>query len=98
MNNNKRIVNDIIDDFLGCYNIKKNDAVKMIEKSMFYKLLKENPDYIYKYDSEYWTENIIIENNIQFTDGQECANAMRSIRFLFQKYRKDDDEIEEYEE
>ncbi|MED3932999.1 hypothetical protein [Priestia megaterium] len=48
----------IRDDLMQEFNLNHTEAEEMIQKSIIIKLLKDNPDYVYHYDAEYWAKSI----------------------------------------
>ncbi|MEE3897543.1 hypothetical protein [Priestia megaterium] len=46
------------DDLMQEFALNSAEAEEMIQKSVIMKLIKENPDYVYHYDAEYWAKSI----------------------------------------
>jgi len=54
----KEFISYIKDDLMEFFDISDEEADKMISKSVFMELLKNDPDYVYHYEAEYWAHYI----------------------------------------
>ncbi|MED3865425.1 hypothetical protein P4572_19150 [Priestia megaterium] len=54
----KEFISYIKDDLMEFFDISEEEADKMISKSVFMELLKDDPDYVYHYEAEYWAHYI----------------------------------------
>lgn len=61
----KEFISYIKDDLMEFFDISEEEADKMISKSVFMKLLKNDPDYVYHYEAEYWAHYIFQTQMIQ---------------------------------
>ncbi|MGR6342603.1 hypothetical protein ACU5CE_33230 [Priestia megaterium] len=61
----KEFISYVKDDLIEFFEITEEEADRMIEKSVFMELLKEDPDYVYHYDAEYWAHHIFQTQMIQ---------------------------------
>jgi hypothetical protein len=61
----KEFISYVKDDLIEFFDISDEEAETMISKSVFMELLKEDPDYVYHYDAEYWAHYIYQTQLIQ---------------------------------
>lgn len=62
----KEFISYIKEDLILHFDVSEEEADKMINKSVFMKLLKEDPDYVYHYEAEYWANYIFSTQMIEY--------------------------------
>ena len=63
-NASEKMLNYVTNEIATNYHFGKKEAKNMVQNSAFMIMLKEEPDFVFHYNVEYWAKEIINEHTL----------------------------------